>query len=428
MQELHRQKAHIVFLQETHFRANSIPSLRSSRFQIAYHATNPDAKSKGVTILVAKNLPLQITDTKIDLNGRYIFLKGTLGRKTITLANVYAPNSHHRTFIREICDTLTTFKEGLTILGGDLNAPLCPSLDSSTGSSSMPYSTLRHIKTELASLELHDTWRFLHPSVKDYTFYSHTQNKYSRIDYFFLSQPDLPTLCKATIETMVVSDHHPISMTISLSDTDDRTKIWRYDPTLLSDVLAMDQIQTSMKHYFEENATPDVSPLTIWEAHKCVIRGELLRLGALRKRGSQQKIKKLIADIRALERTHKLRGERDALQKLMDARTLLLEEMGRKHKRRVAFSQKLFYDQSNKPGRLLARTLRAKQAASRIHTIRDSGGVAHVTTRSIAGQFRQFYESLYNIQGLSDHPDTSDNQRSIIRQFLEEYGPAQLTT
>lgn len=264
------------------------------------------------------------------------------------------------------------FKEGMLVMGGDLNVPLCPTLDSSSGSSSIPYRALRRIKLDLASLGLHDTWRILHPTVKDYTFFSHTQTKYSRLDYFLLSQQDLPLLHSASIEPMVISDHHLVSLTLSLSDRDEHSKIWRYDTTLLSDILALDKVKTALKHYFTENATPDISPLTTWEAHKCVLRGVLLKLAAQCKHRSQKATQDIISEFQNLEASHKLTKERESLQKLMDARARLLEEMGRKQRRQAAMSQKLFYDQSNKPGRLLARTLRAQQAASRVHSIHDS--------------------------------------------------------
>lgn len=153
---------------------------------------------------------------------------------------------------------------------------------------------------------------------------------------------------------MVVSDHHPISMTLAMTGKEDRSKIWRYDPTILSDVLALDEVKTALENYFTENDSPDISPLTIWEARKCVIRGVLMKLGAQRKRRSQKVTQDLILEIRNLETTHKLTKEQETFQKLLNARTQLLEEMGRKHKRRAALSQKLFYDQGNKPGRLLA--------------------------------------------------------------------------
>lgn len=133
----------MVYLQETHFKKGSVPSLSSSRFQKAFHYTNPEAKLKGVTILIAKDLPFHVTGSKIDDNGRYVFLKGTLNSRTIPLSNVYAPNSHQSMFLSEKSDALTLFSEGTTVLGGDLNIPLCPLLNSSTGISSVPYRALK---------------------------------------------------------------------------------------------------------------------------------------------------------------------------------------------------------------------------------------------------------------------------------------------
>lgn len=101
MQELHRQKSHIVFLQETHFKTKQVPALKSKRLHTAFHANNPDAKTKGVSILVAKDIPLTITDSKIDEKGRYIFLKGTLGSKTITLAKIYMLPMHNIAHLSE---------------------------------------------------------------------------------------------------------------------------------------------------------------------------------------------------------------------------------------------------------------------------------------------------------------------------------------
>lgn len=36
------------------------------------------------------------------------------------------------------------------------------------------------------------------------------------------------------------------------------------------------QLNTKLKDFFVINDTPDVDPLTQWEAHKCTIRGQIL--------------------------------------------------------------------------------------------------------------------------------------------------------
>lgn len=98
----------------------------SKKYAAAYHATNLRAKSRGVSILVAGDLPFRVLDSKIDADGRYIFLKGLIGTRTVTLANIYAPNTKHCPFFSEVCDYLTLFREGLTIMGGRLQCAIKP--------------------------------------------------------------------------------------------------------------------------------------------------------------------------------------------------------------------------------------------------------------------------------------------------------------
>lgn len=134
---------------------------------------------------MGKNCPLQITDTMTDNQGRFLFLKGSCKGRKLTLANIYAPNSGQVSFFKKFILKLTTFQEGTLILGGDFNVSLNPLLDTSNGNSSLPYSALKTIRTELQTLTLHDTWRTLYPYCKDFTFFSIPHDKYSRIYYFF---------------------------------------------------------------------------------------------------------------------------------------------------------------------------------------------------------------------------------------------------
>lgn len=81
--------------------------------------------------------------------------------------------------------------------------------------------------------------------------------------------------------------------TLSLPERDDRTKVWRYNLSLLSDFLLLQEIQSCMALFFKENSTFDVSPVTIWEAHKYVLRGKLIALAAAHKKRKQKIINDL---------------------------------------------------------------------------------------------------------------------------------------
>lgn len=189
-----------------------------------------------------------------------MFLKGTLHNKPITLANIYAPNKQQVTFFRETLQSLTEFYSGVLVVGGDFNVALNPQQDSSTGTTSLPYRVLRAIKKQLQELTLHDTWRTLHPNDRDFTFYSSPHNKYSRIDHFFISQTDLPLLKKATIEPMILSDHNPISITLTFTLSPHAHSIWRLDSSLLTDPELKQRISTRLIHYFQDNSMDEPSP------------------------------------------------------------------------------------------------------------------------------------------------------------------------
>lgn len=98
---LRKDKIHTAFLQETNFCSDNIPKLHNHHFPTVYHATTDVSKSKGVSILLSKHWPLKVSEIKQDSNGRYLFIKGTLHNRPITLANLYAPNKRQVPFFRK---------------------------------------------------------------------------------------------------------------------------------------------------------------------------------------------------------------------------------------------------------------------------------------------------------------------------------------
>lgn len=225
------------------------------------------------------------------------------------------------------------------VLGGDFNVPLNPLHDTSFGTTTLPYKALCAIKKHLQELTLHDSWRTLNPNVKDYTFYSAQYGRYFRLDYLFLSQGDLPMLISATIEPIYLSDHHPISMAMEFAGVPSRSSILRLDPSLLTDSAIALTINQGLVQYFRENNSPDISPMTRWEAHK------------------QAHITKLREHNHRLERAHKLTQAASSLQELLQARDELVEELDKKMKRNYILSEKKVYEYGNKACRLLARAL-----------------------------------------------------------------------
>lgn len=172
LHDMRHMGADIIFLQETHFREGSLPTLQNKFYPVVYHSRYIEAKSRGVSILISAKLQWSHIDVKLDGEGRFLFLKGRIGEVKVTLANLYVPNTHQDAFIKRHLDLLSHFSEGQLIIGGDFNVPLTPTEDTSTGTSSTSRDLRRRIGAQLHTMQLIDVWRLFHPGERDYTFFS----------------------------------------------------------------------------------------------------------------------------------------------------------------------------------------------------------------------------------------------------------------
>lgn len=143
------------------------------------------------------------------------------------LENVYFPNVAQVTFCRRIVDELKSFATGCLVLRDDFNTALNPLQDTSDGKSSLPYKKLRKIKTLLISLTLVDTWHAANPTGRAFTYFSALHNKFTCMDYIFITQRDLHPLPTAKIGIKTFSDHAPIFLTLHKSNRRYGTTNWR---------------------------------------------------------------------------------------------------------------------------------------------------------------------------------------------------------
>lgn len=84
---LRKSKAGIAFLQETHLRTFDRFLLRGGWIGQSYHS-NFHSKSRGVVILINKNIPFVMSKVETDSSGRYIIVVGRLYNTPVILANV----------------------------------------------------------------------------------------------------------------------------------------------------------------------------------------------------------------------------------------------------------------------------------------------------------------------------------------------------
>ena len=132
-----KQKADIIFLQETHSTEKNEAQWKrewGAPFFCSHGANN----ARGVAILIRNNFDCIVEQKVADAHGRFLILKVLLNGEQTLLVNIYGPNRDNelvafylsllQTIVKNDFDTIENI-----IMGGDFNCPLNPTLDKRGG-------------------------------------------------------------------------------------------------------------------------------------------------------------------------------------------------------------------------------------------------------------------------------------------------------
>lgn len=86
----------------------------------------------------------------------------------------------------------------------------------------------------------------------------------------------IPGVLSSVITPFLWTDHCAVCTTIASSIHRTQDTSWCINDTTLTHPSQRLDIET-LKEYISDNATDDISALTLWEGHKSVIRGSLKR-------------------------------------------------------------------------------------------------------------------------------------------------------
>ncbi|CAH2299926.1 Hypothetical predicted protein [Pelobates cultripes] len=162
-----------------------------------------------------------------------------------------------------------------------------------------------------------------------------------------------------------------------------------------------DEVRTTVRetltNYFKENTHPDTGRTTIWEAHKSVIRGVLISIGAHKKKVGAERIRNILDGIATVELRHKLNFSDLDLRELLALRKDLATLITQQHFSMLQKSRRFFYEHSNKCGRLLAKMLKKRRGRFHIHKLRVGPTRHSEHPPEMAELFHAYYTELYNI-------------------------------
>jgi len=195
-----------------------------------------------------------------------------------------------------------------------------PTLDRSSPKPVSPSKMAHALSTFMNEAGCVDPWRFLFPHNKEFSFFSHVHQSYSRIDYFFIDKTLLPFVKKSEYSAIVESDHAPVLLDLGFPLNQAQRPSWRLDLTLLADENFYKRISTAIVNFLLANKSDSISPSILWETLKVVIRGEIISYTAACNKARKLKQEQLIDSMLDLDHRHstspspELYKERLALQ------------------------------------------------------------------------------------------------------------------
>lgn len=265
----------------------------------------------------------------------------------------------------------------------------------------------------LKEISMLDVWRELHPTDKCFTFFSHSHCMYSRIDYFFMFKTERHRIIKCEIGVRDISDHAGVYLTLHL-DNRPKEMLWRLNISLLNDSQCRKYIEEQFEEYMLFNDNETVSPSTLWDAAKAVIRGKLISWSARKKKEKEKQINDLTAKLKYLEIRHMKYNDTDVLNQIKGTKQTLNNIYESQMEKRAKFIKQAFYENGPKSKKLLAWRIRKQMAERSIYRIKDpyTNKMYH-ELEDIQCSFETYYKNLYSQPQAAESIAVSDFLSSL---------------
>lgn len=312
------------------------------------------SKSRGVGILISKSLPFSFISKHSDPEGRYLIVTCEIHGDKHTLINIYSPPSANMKYLRNIQKIMNSISAGIILFAADLNQVFT---EQDRSNLKRKPNVPKELLEFLSLNDLTDVWRQMHPRDEDYTHYSHAQNSYSRLDYFFVSKGRVDDVIASKVQDIVISDHAAVTCTMCPPTNKVLYRIWRMNRKYLKDEEFINYIIKHINEFITISVTTskEKPPVhIIWDAFKAYIRGIIISFSSRKRAELDKKVKQLETAISRAEHLHKKSGlskDMEYLQGLkLEYDQLLLEKANN-----VRYNvNKLRYISSNKKGKQLS--------------------------------------------------------------------------
>uniref|UniRef100_A0A3B3I5T5 Reverse transcriptase domain-containing protein n=1 Tax=Oryzias latipes TaxID=8090 RepID=A0A3B3I5T5_ORYLA len=405
--KLKKEKAQVIFMQETHLPKSEHEKFSKFGYENCFFSSYKNSRRRGVLTLISNSVNFEKVQQESDKDGRYVIVKGKINNNLVTLVNVYAPPEGNQKFFKLLFEKVTTLSEGILIWGGDWNTVLDHSKDTTSLKKHKSIKS-RNLNIPIKDTELCDVWRELHPSEKDYTHYSAAHKVHSRIDFFLVNKIDRYRVLNCNIGTADISDHNFIYLTMHL-DNQQRTTLWKMNVGILNNENVVQEIKTEIKECILINKDDQIEPTIIWDTVKAVMRGNIIsRMSHLnkKKRLTQTKLEQTL---RSLEKQQHWDKSEELAKNIKEIKNKLSDLTVGEIEKKLRFTKQTFYESGPKATKILAKRLRSMKMKNQIHKIRDPyTNIIHYEPDKIQKTFLDYYKTLYSQSKPVDEEEITD--------------------
>ncbi len=359
--------------------------------------------------------------------GRILRVDVALGSAILSLFNVYAPNDGRERiiFFEKLSDALSHCPQNnIIMLGGDFNCTLNQQLDRNHNE---PHpSSANALKKIVDYYNFVDLWRDTFPRLKQYTWMKVNSNNMSgaRLDRFYTEACNRGRFFRNSISPTFLSDHHYISMAISVESIKSYKPLWHFDNRLLQDHCFIHSFHFFWNSWREERVNfPSLSQW--WDVGKMQIKIFCQQFTAHSRGALLEKMKALEQEILG-QSSHSTTGSisTDSFERNKFLLRSLTEEQGKTALLRAKFTR---LNDMDSPTAFFFGLEKKPRVHKHLHQLKLPDGRVSTAQMEINAFAVSFYEDLYRAEPcneaesdvlLSDLPQLSMKDKKDLESLL----------
>jgi len=408
---LKRNYKGIMFLQET-YTTHRIEGTwkRDIGKQYQPYFSHWKSNSRGVAIILPKNLVSKIIKIDRDNEGRFLLIQLQLENNVYSLINVYAPVqdkvSEQLQFLENLEYFISKCENTKMIIGGDFNIISDPKLDKWNAVSDKPSKSAIKLAEIKELNNLCDVWRTKNPETRRYTWRRHKPLQQSRIDLWLISDTSIYEVSECNIDIAYLSDHSIISIKFKDKHHEQRGRgYWKMNNSLLDDEHYIQKMYTLFINMENDLHSIDDKRLA-WEYVKMLIRRETISYSIYKKKVDTAEKSQLLEQIELLETAicDSNTDNEDLVSELINVKHDFEQLENAITRGSVIRSRAQWTEHGERSSKYFFHLEKHNQELKHITSLTDDNGVIVDTPVKVMEKLLLFYKNLYTSKHNNNKP------------------------